>query len=155
MSLKAEEKRVPAVCETLRTIALPAHCDDMGHVSTLSYMSYFEQAQRYFFIQLGWNPVADRTAQLGWADVSQQIEYRKEILANTALRIESVVLGFGKSSIRHEHLLLVEPGRGIAARLVGVTVRFDIANRCALPMPQEIKEMAELLGVMGTDSQRP
>lgn len=95
-----EDIRVPIASETLRTIALPAHCDDMGHVSTLSYMSYFEQAQRYFFIQLGWSPVADRGAQLGWADVSQHIEYRKEILANTALRIESAVLGFGKSRDR-------------------------------------------------------
>lgn len=150
-----EDIRVPIASETLRTIALPAHCDDMGHVSTLSYMSYFEQAQRYFFIQLGWSPVADRGAQLGWADVSQHIEYRKEILANTALRIESVVLGFGKSSIRHEHVLLVEPGRSIAAKLVGVTVRFHLADRRALPVPDKFKEAAHRLGMVDTDSHRP
>lgn len=86
--------------------------------------------------------------RVGWADVRHEITYKGEMLAGDLLVCESSIIAVGNSSIRHRTTLARLPDREPCTILEGVTVRFDLQARKAIPLSGQAREIANSLSVL-------
>ncbi len=128
---------------TSRPVAYPWRCDAMGHLATQHYMAMFDDALFHFLHEIGANQAADAAAQLGWADVSHRIDYRREVLAGALLAIRSRPLALGRSSVGSQHRLIDLDTGTEHAVLEAKTVRFDLATRRARPIEDSLRATIE------------
>jgi len=139
----------PAACrewETARTVVYPWQCDVMGHLATQNYMRIFDDAT-YHLLALGGYVLRDaRDSHLGWADVSHQIEYKRELLAGDLIVAASSIVRLGKTSFTYRTRLLRSPGNDAeCAVLTGVAVQLDLRRRVAIELPAEFRAKVEAL----------
>ena len=132
--------------ETARTVVYPWHCDLMGHLATQNYMRIFDDATYHLLAELGYALRDAQDSQRGWADVSHQVEYKRELLAGDLIVAASALVKIGRTSLTYRTRLLRVPGDAVeCARLVGVAVYFDLEKRTTLELPAAIRARAEAL----------
>ncbi|TBW40267.1 acyl-CoA thioesterase [Siculibacillus lacustris] len=121
----------------------PWMCDAMGHVNTRHIVGLFDDASYRLLIDLaGPTPPAD----LGWADVRCQIDYRDEIRAGTAVDVISTITAIGTKSLTYAHVMVDALTQGVKAEATVVSVRFDLAARKAVPLEADLRRRAETFG---------
>lgn len=117
----------------------PSACDTMGHMTTHRYLALFDDAAYHLLAALGEQAIVDG---VGWADVKHELEYRSELRAGDAVRIEGRITALGNTSFSSEFLMFrvgeTEPAAICRAR----TVHFDLKARRALPLPQRLRDSA-------------
>jgi acyl-CoA thioester hydrolase len=128
--------------ETFRGVVYPWHCDQMGHLNVQHYVGMYDQASVHLFAAFGLSHAHVRETNMGFADVRHVIEYKNELDAGTAVRMESRIAAVGNSSVRHEHRLLDIDSDEVAATFEVVSVYFDLRARKSAPLPQEFRERA-------------
>jgi acyl-CoA thioester hydrolase len=74
--------------------------------------------------------------------VRHEITYKAEMLAGDLLVCESSIIAIGNSSVRHRTVLARLPDREPCTILEGVTVRFDLDARKALPLSAQARAFA-------------
>ncbi|WP_413205783.1 acyl-CoA thioesterase [Rhodospirillum sp. A1_3_36] len=132
---------------TLRAVVYPSHCDAMGHLTIKEYMGFFDQAEWHCFAAIGFDPAWIEDRSMGWADVHHEVDYKGELLAGALVIGESRVLRIGAKSLTTGHRLLNATTGKICATLQAVTVQYDLAQRCAIPLAEEVRAAAtRLLG---------
>ncbi len=131
--------------DTFRGVVYPWHCDQMGHLNVQHYVGMYDQASVHLFAAFGLSHAHVRETNMGFADVRHVIEYKNELLAGSAVRMESRVTAVGNSSIRHEHRLLDIDTDEVAATFEAVSVYFDLGARKSAPLPQEFRDRAKAL----------
>ena len=126
-----------------KAVAHPWMCDVIGHLTTRHYVAMFDDASYHFlFAVFGWSGSTDETGERGWVDVRHVVEYQAEVSAGSLLEIRACLLKIGGKSItiRYE---MVNLGSGeVAATLECVCVLFDMNARKALPLTDQLREMA-------------
>ena len=126
--------------ETARTVVYPWQCDRMGHFATQHYMKVFDDAT---FHLLGWLGYELRDAlreRRGWADVSHNITYRRELTDGDLVVAMSCVVRLGKTSLTYRHRLARVSERNVdCAVLDGVAVYFDLDRRVAIALPDAVR----------------
>lgn len=131
--------------ETFRGVVFPWQCDSMGHLSVQHQMPLLDNAVYHLLGELG--PIKSREgdARLGWADVSHNIQYLREMIAGDLLVLRSGIISVGTSSLRHRTIMHRRSDGAACTILEGVTVRFDLDVRKARPIPQIMREKASRL----------
>ena len=130
--------------ETARAVIYPWQCDVMGHLATQNYMRIFDDATYHLLAQLGYVLRDAQASQHGWADVSHQVDYRKELLAGDLIVAVSSIVRLGRTSLTYRTRLLRAPGDDVeCATLRGVAVHFDLCRRTAVDLPTEFRARAE------------
>lgn len=129
--------------ETFRSSVYPWHCDAMGHMNTQFYAGFYDSATLHFLASLCPNQELKATG-LGWADVRQLIEYRKETLAGDLLIIRSKLVRLGTKSVEYHHALSNAETGALHATSAQVTVLFDLAQRRAVPLTEKIRVRAQV-----------
>ncbi|UXN57555.1 acyl-CoA thioesterase [Phyllobacterium zundukense] len=129
--------------ETARTMVYPADCDSQNHLNTAGYMRVFDIAIFQLFFRLGYTVEDLETNMVGWADVSHQINYLKEIKSGWPLFVRSAVVKIGRSSIDSVHEIVVEGTGEVAAKLQAKTVQFDLRARASLPVLDAVRTAAQ------------
>ena len=129
--------------ESARTVVYPWHCDWMGHFATQHYMKIFDDAIGHLLGSIGYRFTDASQTQCGWADVSHTIEYRHELVAGDLVVAYSGIERVGTKSLGYFHRLVraTEP-ETICARLRGVVVHFDLAQRRAIALPHAMRSAA-------------
>ena len=135
--------------ESFRGVAFPWLCDQMGHLTTFRYVEMFDVASYHLMHALGERP-QEGTAQLGWADVNQSIDYKAEVRVGALVLIRSGVLRTGRSSFVAQHVMTDPDGETVHAVLTATTVRFDLLERKSAPLPDFLLTNAMPLMVSGT-----
>ncbi len=126
---------------TYSGVAHPWLCDANDHLNTRHYVGAFDDAAQHFFAALGYRP----GSSLGWADVSQQISYRREVPRGALFTIDCEIVKVGRSSVTYRQSLRLLDGDEPAAVLDAVTVHFDLERRTSAPLPPTIVGLAERL----------
>jgi acyl-CoA thioester hydrolase len=129
--------------ETARTIIYPADCDSQNHLNTAGYMRVFDIAIFQLFFRLGYTIDDLETQSIGWADVSHQISYLKEVKSGWPIFVRSAVIKIGRSSIGSLHEMIVEGTGEVAATLHATTVQFDLKSRVSRPVLDSVKGAAQ------------
>lgn len=127
--------------ETFRGAVYPWQCDGMGHMNTQFYIACYDSASLHFLARL--YPSREmKPAGLGWADVRQLVEYRKEAVAGDLLVVRTTLLRLGTKSIEYRHDLVNSETGELHATSAQVTVLFDLEQRCAVPLTDRIRASA-------------
>ncbi len=124
-----------------KSVAHPWQCDVMGHLTTRFYMEMFDDASYHFLnAALDWSPA--KTGGLGWADVKHTIEYLDEVGPGDLLEIYGGLLKIGGKSITIKYEMRNFVRANVAANLESVSVYFDLQQRKAVSIPDDLREKA-------------
>lgn len=134
--------------ETGRRVVYPWLCDQMGHLATQHYMTFFDDAFYHLLSMLG--PIhgkqGDRT--IGWADVRHEIDYKSELRSGDLVVLKSWITAIGTKSLTHvTHMYCTTDSRLCSAAL-SRTVRFDLTGRAAIPIEPLLRDRITSLGLL-------
>lgn len=126
-----------------KNVAHPWQCDIMGHMTTRFYMAMFDDASYHFLHHVfGWNSAQDPDGKFGWVDVRHTINYQAEVDAGDLLEVRAELLKVGGKSITMSYEMINLGSGDVAATLEGVVVLFDLNDRCAVTIPDDLRKMA-------------
>jgi acyl-CoA thioester hydrolase len=133
-----------------KNVAHPWQCDVMGHMTTRFYMAMFDDSSYHFLHHLfGWNSAQDPTGRYGWVDVRHSINYLAEVNGGDLLEVRAELVKVGGKSMTISYEMINLGNGDVAATLEGVVVLFDLNERCAVTIPDDIREAAQ--SHVGTD----
>lgn len=133
--------------ETYVGVVHPWMCDAMGHLNVRHYVAMFDDAS---FQLLGRIADPHLTPTLGWADVRMEIDYAHETPVGTLVTVRTVVEKIGKSSLTYLHEMRGTLDGVLHARVLTVTVRFDLKARSKIDLDVDARHAAtKLLRVDG------
>ena len=116
----------------------------MGHMTTRFYMAMFDDSSYHFLHNLlGWNSAQDPTGKYGWVDVRHTINYQAEVNAGDLLEVRAELLKVGGKSMTISYEMINLGNGDVAATLEGVIVLFDLVERCAVTIPDDIRKAAQ------------
>jgi len=124
-------------------IAQPWECDVMGHLTTRYYMALFDDASYHMLYKLfGWTTSGKNSGKRGWADVRHVIEYKAEVIAGDVLEVRAKLQKIGTRSFTARYEMVNLAKDEVAATLESVCVYFDLENRKAIAITEEMKQRA-------------
>lgn len=127
-----------------KNVAHPWQCDILGHMTTRFYMAMFDDASYHFLHHLfGWNGARNDTGELGWVDVRHTINYIDEVSAGDLLEVRAELEKVGGKSMTVSYEMINLGSGDVAATLEGVIVLFDLKKRCAVTIPDDLREVAD------------
>ena len=131
-------------------VAHPWQCDIMGHMTTRFYVAMFDDSSYHFLHHVfGWNSGQDAAGQYGWVDVRHSINYRAEVDAGDLLEVRAELVKVGGKSMTISYEMINLGSGDVAATLESVVVLFDLNERCAVTIPDDLREKAQ--SRVGTD----
>jgi acyl-CoA thioester hydrolase len=115
------------------------HCDHTGHMNVMWYTGKFDEACWQLLAMLGLRPSRFAEDGTGMVAVEQRIEYKRELHAGNAVRIQSSVLDVTDKSIHMLHRLVDDvtasspqkPWSSEFISMQGFARQFDFPTTCA------------------------
>lgn len=133
-----------------KSVAHPWQCDVMGHMTTRFYVAMFDDSSYHFLHHLfGWSSAQDPTGKYGWVDARHSINYLAEVNAGDLLEVRAELVKVGGKSMTTTFEMINLGSGDVAATLEGVVVLFDLKERCAVTIPDDIRKTAQ--SHVGTD----
>jgi acyl-CoA thioester hydrolase len=127
---------------TYRGIVYPWHCDHMGHMNVMWYAGKFDEACWQLLAMRGLHPSRFAKDGTGAAAVEQRIQYKRELHAGDAVRIESTLVEVKDKSIHMLHKMVHEGSGEVAAITEVIGVHIDARVRKAIPLPEDVRQRA-------------
>lgn len=128
---------------TYRGVVYPWHCDHMGHMNVMWYMSKFDEAAWSYFASIGITSTYIREKKCGMAAVEQHIQYKKEVLAGDVLIVKTQLIEIHEKVINFRHELINVYKEETAATTDLTGVHLDLTTRKACPFPKEVVALAK------------
>ena len=135
---------------TYRGVVHPWHCDTMGHMNVVWYVSKFDEASWQFASMLGLHHSYFVKNHKGIAAVEQNIKYKSELEAGSTVTIRSGVLDIKEKVVRFIHEMRNDSTGEVAANMVLTAVHFDTKKRKSCPFPQSILKRGKMFKVRYT-----
>jgi acyl-CoA thioester hydrolase len=127
--------------DTAIIVAHPWLCDAMGHMNARHIYAAIDDAGFALLDFLGFPGEECAREGRGWADVRAEVEFEHEVTSGTVVRVQSQIVRVGRTSFTHFHILASRTGiRHATAKLT--TVRFDLAARKAIALPESFVDSA-------------
>ena len=123
---------------TYRGVVHPWHCDSMGHMNVVWYVSKFDEAAWFFASMLGLSSPYFKKKHMGIAALQQNIYYKSEVTAGCTLTVRSGILDIKEKVVRIVHEMCNETTGEVAAVMVLTAVHFNTKKRKSCPFPKEI-----------------
>ncbi len=123
----------------------PMETDHMGHANVRYYSRAFNEAAYFTFTTAGITPAYMRTNDRGIAAVTENFEYKREIMPGDLIQIRTRFINFTPTSL-HVWGVMVDACTGeICAINDQVCVSLDTKARISTPWPAEIFEKGKAL----------
>ena len=132
---------------TYRGVVHPWHCDTMGHMNVVWYVSKFDDASWQLAAMLGLHHSYFIKNHMGIAAVEQNIKYKSELEAGSTVTIRSGVLDIKEKVVRIIHEMRSDSTGEVAATMVLTAVHFDTRKRKSCPFPQSILKRGKMFTV--------
>jgi acyl-CoA thioester hydrolase len=132
---------------TYRGTVYPWHCDHVGHMNNMWYAGKFDEASWNLLLQLGITPSYLRNSQCGMAALSQETEFKRELLAGDVVEVRSQVLEIREKIIRFVHTMYNGETGEVAATCALTGIHMDRRIRKSCPFPTSMRDKAEELSV--------
>jgi len=134
-------------------IVYPWHCDHMGHMNVMWYVSKFDEATWTFFHTLGLAPSKLRERECGMAALEQHLTYANELHAGDCLKIFSRPTKVGTKSIHFSHQMVRTEDGVVASTCSLIAVHTDLQTRKSIALPENVVASAkELIGSTAKDT---
>jgi len=127
---------------TYRGMVYPWHRDHMGHMNVMWYAGKFDEACWQLLAMLGLHPSRFAQDGTGMAAVEQRIQYKRELRAGDAVKIQSKLLEVKDKSIYMLHKMVHEESEEVAATNLVVGVHIDAKVRKAIRIPDDVRQRA-------------
>ena len=132
--------------QTYRGAVYPWHCDHMGHMNVMWYVSKFDEATWNLFFEAGITPAYLRNNHRGMAGLQQNITYKRELHAGDVVAVRSGLLEVREKVVLFRHEMINLETAETAAIMDLTVVHMDTAKRKSCPFPAAILErMREML----------
>ena len=128
---------------TYRGAVSNRHCDHIGHMSVMWYVSKFDEATWNFLASIGITPSYLRESERGMVAVEHRISYKRELLAGDILEVRSSILEVRDKAIVFTHEMRNGETGEVAALCQFTGVHFDKRLRKACPFSEEMRAAAE------------
>jgi len=116
----------------------------MGHMTTRFYMAMFDDSSYHFLHHVfGWNSAQSADGRLGWVDVRHTINYAAEVNTGDLVEVRAELLKVGGKSMTIAFEMLNLGSGEVAANLESVVVLFDLEERCAVAIPDDLRNTAQ------------
>ena len=126
--------------ETYRGAVYPWHCDHMGHMNVMWYVSKFDEATWNLFFEAGITPTYLRNHHRGMAGLQQNITYKRELHAGDVVAVRSGLLEVREKVVLFRHEMINLETAETAATMDLTVVHMDTAKRKSCPFPAAILE---------------
>jgi acyl-CoA thioester hydrolase len=126
--------------QTYRGTVYPWHCDHVGHMNVMWYVSKFDEATWNLFAEAGITPTYLRNNQRGMAGVQQNITYKRELYPGDVVGVRSGMLEFREKVVRFRHEMINLETAETAAIMDLTVVHMDTTTRKSCPFPSAILE---------------
>jgi acyl-CoA thioester hydrolase len=126
--------------ETYRGAVYPWHCDHMGHMNVMWYVSKFDEGTWNLFAEAGITLTYMRDHHRGMAGLQQNITYKRELYAGDVVAVRSGVLEVREKVVRFRHEMINLESAEIAALMELTVAHIDTARRKSCPFPAAIRE---------------
>jgi len=132
---------------TYRGTVYPWHCDHVGHMNNMWYAGKFDEASWNLLLQLGITPSYLRDSYCGMAALSQETEFKRELLAGDVIEVRSQVIEIREKIIRFTHTMYNAENGEIAAICALTGIHMDRRIRKSCPFPTSMRDRAEELSL--------
>lgn len=128
---------------SFRSMVDPSDCDFLGHMNVSRYFSACSDG--VFAIQSDMGLTAgDMRAgrRLSFAVVNAQSDFRAELSAGDAIRLETSIVDIGTKSMTFRHRLIRAEGDAVAFETVFKCVMLSLETRKAAEIPEDVRANA-------------
>lgn len=127
-----------------RTIVDPSDCDFLGHMNVSRYFSACSDGVLAIQSEMGLTASDMRGGRrLSFAVVNASSDFRAELVAGDAIRLETEILELGTKSITFRHRLFRCEDDALAFETVFKCVMLNLAARRAENVPDDVREKAK------------
>lgn len=120
----------------------PWHCDAQGHLNTRHLVGILDDANIVLLNSLA-REDQGASANLGWADVRNELDYLAETKAMNVVDVFAAVRRIGTKSLTIALEMRVANSPDTAARMLAIITRFDLAARRAVALSHSIVNAAQ------------
>ena len=116
----------------------PMETDHMGHANVRYYSRAFNEAAYFTFTTAGVTPQFKRKNNRGMAAVTENFEYKREIMPGDLIQIRTCFINFTEKSLHVWGIMIDACTEEICAINDQVCVSLDTVSRKAVPWPKKI-----------------
>ncbi len=128
---------------SFRSVVDPSDCDFLGHMNVSRYFAACSDGVFAIQSEMGLTANDMRNGrQLSFAVVNAQSDFRAELSAGDALRLETSVAGIGSKSMTFRHRLIRSEDDTIAFETIFKCVLLSLQTRRAVDIPKEVRDLA-------------
>ena len=128
---------------TFRSVVDPADCDFLGHMNVSRYFAACSDGVFAIQSEMGLTSNDMRSGRrLSFAVVNAQSDFRAELSAGDALRLETSIVAIGSKSITFHHQLFRADGDVLAFETEFKCVMLNLETRRAADIPDDVREKA-------------
>jgi len=133
MSAKIET----GLIETYRGAVYPWHCDHMGHMNVMWYVSKFDEATWNLFAAIGVTSAFLRENHRAMGAVQQNITYKRELLTGDVVAVRSGMLEMREKVAKFVHEMRHAHTGEVSAVCILTAVHMDSKARKSTAFPAE------------------
>ncbi len=134
------ERKTGQYLETYRHVVTPAECDHLGHMNAQFYFAAVSGGIGAFEVALGLTPSDKRTGRgLAFVVVHGISDFRAELAAGDAIRLETGVAEIGGKSATFHHCLFNVETEAVSFETRFKCVLLDLKTRRAVEIPDDIR----------------
>ncbi|MEP3331199.1 thioesterase family protein [Sedimentitalea sp.] len=128
---------------SFRSVVDPTDCDFLGHMNVSRYFAACSDGVFAIQSEMGLTANDMRTGRrLSFAVVNAQSDFRAELSAGDALRLETSIVAIGSKSMTFRHQLFRADGDTIAFETEFKCVMLSLETRRAANIPDDVREKA-------------
>ncbi len=126
-----------------RSVVDPADCDFLGHMNVSRYFAACSDGVFAIQSEIGLtaNDMRHRR-RLSFAVVHADSDFKAELSAGDAIRLETGILELGSKSITFRHRLIRAEDEAVTFETVFKCVMLGLETRRAEPIPSDVREKA-------------
>jgi acyl-CoA thioester hydrolase len=125
----------------------PMETDHMGHANVRYYSRAFNEAAYFTFTTAGITPAYMRANDRGMAAVTENFEYKREILPGDLIQVRTCLINFTPKSLHVWGVMIDVTTDEVCAINDQVCVSLDTVARKSAPWPDEIFKKGKSLVV--------
>jgi len=128
---------------SFRSVVDPSDCDFLGHMNVSQYFAACSDGVFAIQSEMGLTANDMRDGRrLSFAVVNAQSDFRAELSAGDAIRLETSVIDIGSKSMTFRHRLIRSEGETVAFETVFKCVLLSLETRRAAEIPDDVRETA-------------
>ncbi|MDF9303167.1 thioesterase family protein [Tritonibacter mobilis] len=128
---------------SFRSVVDPADCDFLGHMNVSRYFAACSDGVFAIQSEMGLTACDMREGRrLSFAVVNVQSNFRAELAAGDAIRLETSIIDVGTKSMTFRHRMFRADENLLAFETVFKCVMFDLEARISRDIPDEVRARA-------------